>query len=142
MSHLADRAPAVGAPITAAAVVGTWTLVYAAPAPLPAWRFIPVPEFFDVDGTAPGSAVALRSIVFGVLHFAFRGRVAGWDDAAGALAFRFDRVAVAWGSPDASPFFARDLGRKSDKVYTFFGRHEDFVCARSSSGMVTLLAKE
>ena len=67
----------------------------------------------------------------------------GWDEQGGALSFIFRRVEVRFGSEGATPFFTRDLGRKSDKVYTFFGfqKEKGVLCARSSSGMVTLLSK-
>ena len=44
LAHLAAAAPAGGDAVAAADVAGSWDLVYAAPAPLKAWRYIPVPE--------------------------------------------------------------------------------------------------
>lgn len=144
LAFKATRAPAASDPIAAADVAAAWDLVYAAPSPIPAWAYIPVPEVFDLTaGVTPGAPCALRSIVFGVLHFAFRGAVAGWDAENGALSFRFTSVNIAFGSPDAKPFFTKELSRKSDKVYTFFGHDaaRGVLCARSSSGMVTLLSR-
>lgn len=123
--------------------MASWDLVYAAPSPLKEWRYIPVPETFFVRGTSPGSPCALKSIVFGVFHFSFEGSVTGWDEGAGALSFRFTQVKISFGSPDAAPFFTKELAHKADKVYTFFGHDKGngVLCARSSSGMVTLLSK-
>ena len=96
-----------------------------------------------MQGTSPGSSCALKSIVFGVFYFAFEGAVSGWNEGAGALSFRFTQVKISFGSPDAQPFFTKELSRKADKVYTFFGHDKGngVLCARSSSGMVTLLSK-
>jgi len=146
------------APATPAALAGApWRLVFSHPAPLPAWRYIPVPEFFAV----PPSPVSLSSDV-GPLHFMFSGagewKAAAGGEAAGdaALAFAFSRMDVQWGRDAAGPFFTRALGggggARPPKTYTFFahlpaptdgGRAGgiDIVCARSSGGALSLLAR-
>jgi hypothetical protein len=141
---------------------GPWRLVFSNPAPTPAWRYIPVPEFFAV----PPGPVSLSSDV-GPLHFCFSGtgewRAEGEGKEGGknaALDFAFARVDVQWGRDAAGPFFTRALGPRPPKTYTFFaclpggggdgsggysgsesGSGVDVVCARSSGGALSLLAR-
>ena len=146
---LTSGTPLPGAcPATPAALAGRpWRLVFSAPAPIAAWRYIPVPEFFALPpaggggagsegGRAPAGPVCLSSDV-GPLHFAFSGSgrfVGGGAGEAGgdaALEFAFTRADVQWGRDAPGPFFTRELGRercrgggqpalKAPKTYTFF----------------------
>ena len=145
------------APPTPAALAGRpWRLVFSAPAPLPSWRYIPVPEFFALPPSpdAPGP-VCLSSDV-GPLHFAFSG-VGRFLPGEGAcvLEFCFARADVQWGADAPGPFLSRPLGdpaTKPKKTYTFFaylpaaeegkGRGGvEVACARSLGGALSLLAR-
>jgi len=148
------------APASPSALVGRpWRLVFSSPAPLPAWRFIPVPEFFALPPTAAGGGPVCLSSDVGPLHFAFSGGGrflessssggAAGDDA--VLEFCFTRADVAWGSDAPGPFLSRPLGdasTKPKKTYTFFAYLPaggdggvEVVGARSSGGALSLLAR-
>ena len=122
------------APASPAALVGggrPWRLVFSAPAPLQAWRYIPVPEFFSLppprvtaggagggggsDTTTPPSGPVCLSSDIGPLHFAFSGAGrflggGGSADEDAVLEFAFARADVQWGRDAAGPFFSRALG--------------------------------
>ena len=136
--------------LTAADVDGSWELPWASVAPIKAWRYIPVPEFFDV---ALGQRCGLRSSV-GLLHFEFSGPMeegaaeaagggGGWDAMNQAITFQFTRQKIGLGGT-GSPFVDKELARKKgDRVYRFFGfqREKGVVGARSSGGPLVLLRK-
>lgn len=141
-----------------------WRLVYSSPAPLPAWRYIPVPEFFAIPPPGAGAGRVCLSSDVGPLHFAFSGlgtwQEEGEEGARGGasdavLAFSFGRADVSWGRDAAGPFFSRPFGRgggggaggapRPPKTYTFFayvpGGEVEVVGARSSGGALSLLAR-
>lgn len=143
LAHLLSRGDAATSSdlVTAADVDGSWELPWASIAPIKAWRYIPVPEFFDV---ALGQQVGLRSNVFS-LFFEFQGpmRPGGWDATNQAITFQFTRQKVGIGGTE-SPFVDKELAnKKGDRVYRFFGfqKQEGVVGARSSGGPLVLLRK-
>ena len=122
------------------------TLVFSSAAPVPAWRYIPVPEVFTVPGPA-GGVCALASDV-GPLHARFSGSGA-WVPAppgvegVAALRFSFNTSAVAWGKGGKVLWQGPRDGSKA-RHYTFFGlqKGSGVVCARSSGGPLNVLARK
>ena len=144
LAHLLSRGDALSGadPLTSEGVDGSWELPWASIAPIKSWRYIPVPEFFDV---AVGKQVGLRSNV-GPLHFQFSGPMrpgAGWDAANQAVTFQFTNQKIGIGGTQ-SPFVDKELAnKKGDRVYRFFGfqKSTGVAGARSSGGPLVLLRK-
>ena len=145
LAHLLTRGDSATSSdqLTAADVDGSWELPWASIAPIKAWRYIPVPEFFDV---ALGEKCGLRSNV-GFLHFEFSGAMKeggkGWDAINQAITFQFTHQKIGFGGTD-KPFVDKELSKKKgDRVYRFFGfqRDKGVVGARSSGGPLVLLRK-
>jgi hypothetical protein len=119
--------PATTNPDFPTALDGSWILVFAIPAPIPAWAYIPVEEIAIIDSKL--KAIELISYV-GPIKTSFRGncRFETDNNSSNKMVFGFSNITVSG--------FGRTLLEKEreakEKTYDFFLLNDDIAAANSS----------
>eukprot|EP00884_Botryococcus_braunii_P016234 jgi/Botrbrau1/3294/Bobra.174_1s0057.1 len=114
---------------------GTWGLVFSSPSIIEAWQYIPVQEELTIDEA--GKLFSLRTDL-GPLVTEFSATRWVFERGPNVMYWRFDGLRIklfGWELVD------RELEMER-KWYSFFGYDGDVVAARSSSGVLTLLARK
>ncbi|KAK9831035.1 hypothetical protein WJX74_000789 [Apatococcus lobatus] len=112
---------------------GSWRLIFSSSAPIPPWRYIPIPESFIVN--VADSSFALKSQL-GFIGTNFQGSFT-WDPLTSKLNFGFNQLLLSCFSWRKT--FKLDV---SWKTYTWFYVRDSLACARSSEGGLIMMLLE
>eukprot|EP00887_Chlorella_sp_A99_P004173 scaffold23.g4173.t1 len=120
------------------ALNGSWQLVFSSPMTIPAWQYIPMMEYVEVDVGA--GKLDLVTIMEGFLDSRFIGKCSvEHDPAAGRFDLRFSYKAseMTW----FKRWTMRGELSSKEKVYSYFLLADDLAIVNSSSGAKTLMRR-